>query len=376
MGTTIKDVAEAAGVSTATVSRVLAPEYSGYVTERTRDRVVAAAEKLGYRMNFAARSLKRQSTMTIGVVFPEMANDFFMDVAEGIERELHSEGYTMLLSSSLNSVAEEKKRISMLAGRMVDGMLIIPAGSQGEHLQALSEQGMPIVLVDRIVEGTDLDAVTSDNEEGTFRLTKALLSDGFKRIAFVGGEITLSAARERLSGYARALAEAEIKPDPSLICLGGMDVEDGYRLMGRLLKKRNPPEAMVAVNLLVHLGMERCLLEAGTIGPEQKFRSGPGFSSGSRPRAIIAGFDESRYTPFLPACRYVASQDAVGMGKQAGRRIIEKIQEKKTLNSEVKNSGARIIRLPVTLSSPMDSSNLTDSSRPRRKTARALNRKV
>jgi LacI family transcriptional regulator len=324
----------------------LTPENSGPVAEKTRSRVISVAEKLGYRMNYTARSLKRQSTMTVAVVFPELANDFFMDVSEGIEKELHAEGYTMLLSSSLNSVEEEKKRISMLADRMVDGILIIPAGSQGEHLQSLSDQGIPIVLVDRIVEGTGLDAVTSDNEEGTFRLTKALLNDGFRRIAFVGGEITLSAARERLSGYARALAEAEIKPEPSWICLGGMEVEDGYRWMGKLLKKRNPLEAMVAVNLMVHLGMERYLLDYG-----------------SKASVVIAGFDESRYTPFLPACRYIASQDAVGMGRKAGQRIIEKIRMKKALNGfpvesgfpvgsyEDEESGERIIRLPVTIRS-------------------------
>ncbi|MCL2270173.1 MAG: LacI family transcriptional regulator [Treponema sp.] len=335
MGQTIKDVAVMAGVSTATVSRVFAPGNSGLVTEETRMKVTAAAEKLGYRMNYAARSLKCNVTMTVGVVFPELANDFFMDVAEGIEQELNAEGYTMILSSSLNSIDEEKKRISMLAGRMIDGMLIIPAGSQGEHLQTLTDQGVPIVLVDRIVEGTELDAVTSDNEGGTFRLTKALLADGFKRIAFVGGEITLSSARERLSGYARALAEAGIKPEPSWICLGGMEVEDGYRLMRSLLKKRNPPEAMVAVNLLVHLGMERCLLD------------GNGFTSGSKQAVVIAGFDESRYTPFLPACRYIASQDAVGMGRRAGQQIIQRIREKKTGKVEKKKSEERIIRLPV-----------------------------
>jgi len=334
MGKTIRDVAAVAGVSTATVSRVLAPENSRPVAEKTRNRVMAAAEKLGYRMNYTARSLKRQSTMTVALVFPEFANDFFMDVAGGIDKELLAEGYTMLLSSSLNSVEEEKKRISMLADRMVDGMVIIPAGSKGEHLQSLSDQGMPIVLVDRIVEGTELDGVTSDNEEGTFRLTKAILGDGFERIAFVGGEITLSAARERLSGYARALAEAGIKPEPSWICLGGMEVEDGYRLMGKLLKEQNPPEAMVAVNLLVHLGMERYLLDT---------------ASDSKPPVVIAGFDESRYTPFLPACRYIASQDAVGMGRRAGQRIIEKIREKRVLNFENKKSGERIIRLPVTI---------------------------
>jgi LacI family transcriptional regulator len=339
MGKTIRDVATAAGVSTATVSRALTPENSRPVAEKTRSRVITAAEKLGYRMNYTARSLKRQSTMTVAVVFPELANDFFMDVSEGIEKELHANGYTMLLSSSRNSVEEEKKRISMLADRMVDGMLIIPAGSQGEHFQLLSDQGIPIVLVDRIVEGTGLDAVTSDNEEGTFRLTKALLNDGFRRIAFIGGEITLSAARERLSGYARALAEAGIKPEPSWICLGGMEVEDGYRWMGSLLKKKKAPEAMVAVNLMVHLGMERCLLD--------KY----GQADGSKPDVVIAGFDESRYTPFLPACRYIASQDAVGMGRRAGQRIIEKIRMKKAMIFGDGESGERVIRLPVTIRS-------------------------
>jgi LacI family transcriptional regulator len=334
-GMTIRDVAQAAGVSTATVSRVLGQESSALVGEKTRDRVMSAAEKLGYQMNHTARSLKRQSTMTIAVVFPEMANDFFMDLAEGIEQELHTKGYTMLLSSSLNSVEEERKRVAMLAGRMVDGMVVIPAGSQGEHLQSLSNQGMPIVLVDRIVEGTSLDAVTSDNETGTFQLTKALLTDGFQQIAFVGGDITLSPARERLSGFARALAEAGIKLKPSLLCLGGMEVEDGWRLMGRLLSRRNLPEAMVAVNLLVHLGMEQRLLAA--YGP-------------SKLPVVIAGFDESRYTSFLPACRYTASQDAVGMGRRAGQRITEKIQEKRALVGEIEQNGVRIIRLPVSIS--------------------------
>jgi LacI family transcriptional regulator len=331
MRKTIKDVADAAGVSTATVSRALA-ENPSPVAEKTRLRVIAAADKLSYRMNHTARSLKVRSTMTVAVVFPELANDFFMDVAEGIERELDAQGYTMLLSSSRNSVEEEKKRISMLADRMVDGMVIIPAGSRGEHLRATSER-VPMVLVDRIVEGPGFDAVVSDNEDGTRRLTQALLSDGFKRIAFVGGEITVSTARERLSGYARALAEAGIQPEPSWICLGGMNVEDGYQRMKTLMEEANPPEAMVAVNLLIHLGMERRLLDM----------------DGPKPPVVIAGFDESRYTPFLPASRYTAFQDAVAMGRRAGQRIIENIRGKKTGRYEREHSGERIIRLPVTI---------------------------
>ena len=332
MGKTIRDVADAAGVSTATVSRVLAGSGRP-VAEPTRLRVIAAAEQLGYRMNHTARSLKTRSTMTVAVLFPELANDFYMDVACGIEQELNERGYTMLMASSLNSIEEERRRIAMLAERMVDGMVVIPAGSRGEHLRAAADRGMPMLLVDRLAEGAGLDAVTSDNEEGTFRLTRALLSDGFRRIAFVGGDITLSTARERLSGFARALAGAGIRPDPAWICLGGMEVEDGYRQMESLLAGANPPEAMVAVNLLVHLGMERRLLDM----------------NGSGPQVVIAGFDESRYTPFLPACRYIASQDAVGMGKQAGRRIIEKIRHRKAGHAEGESAGGQHIRLPVTI---------------------------
>jgi LacI family transcriptional regulator len=345
MGKTIHDVAVLAGVSTATVSRVLASSGE-QVAEATKIRVLNAAGQLGYRVNYAARSLKTRSTMTIAVLAPELANDFFMEVAEGIERELDRRGYTMLLASSSNSVEEEKKRISMMTNRMVDGMVVIPAGARGDHLQAVSDQGMPMVLVDRIVEGADLDAVISDNEGGAFELTRTLLADGFKRISFVGGDITLSSARERLSGFARALAEAGIKPEPDWICLGGMEVEDGFKQMKAILARKELPQAMVAVNLLVHLGMERCLL--GMDGP-----SSP----------VIAGFDESGYTPFLPACRYIAAQDAVGIGKQAGIRLIRRIHEKKFGSAAEENpegephgaglrrgtSGNRIIRLPVTI---------------------------
>ncbi|MDR2746163.1 MAG: LacI family transcriptional regulator [Treponema sp.] len=329
MGKTIRDVAALAGVSTATVSRALAPGARP-VTERTRMRVLTAVESLGYRTNFIARSLKTRSTMTVALIIPELANNFFMDVAEGIEEKLITHSYTMLLASSGNSTEVEKKRVSMMADRGVDGMVVIPASSRGDHLQAIADRGIPVILVDRLAEGTQVDAIASDNEEGAFELTRALLADGYRRIAFVGGDITVSTARERLSGFARALAEAGIVPGPELICLGGMEVEDGYRRMKTILESPNPPEAMVAVNLMVHLGMERCLL-------------------GARAQAVIAGFDTSEYTPFLPACRYIAAQNAVEMGRSAGMKIIEGIGKKKSGGFLREISGGRVTRLPVTI---------------------------
>ncbi|MFP3091194.1 LacI family transcriptional regulator [Treponema sp. TIM-1] len=334
---TIRDVAAAAGVSIATVSRTLAPDKAGRVAEGTRRLVFSAVETLGYRTNHAARSLKTRSTRTIAIVAPELANDFFMDLAEGMEGELDAHGYTLLIASSANSDEEERKRLSVLADRMVDGMVVIPAGPRGTHLKALTGRGVPVVLVDRLVEGVDLDAVLSDNETGAFELTRALLSDGYRRIAFVGGDITISTARERLSGFGRALAEGGIRPEPDWIRLGGMGMEDGYRGMDAILQSRRRPEALVAVNLLVHLGMERRLLEQN-----QRSRGTEAM--------VIAGFDETAYTPFLPACRYTAAQDAAGMGKQAVQRLLERIALKKNSagpEAVEESAGGQIIRLPV-----------------------------
>jgi LacI family transcriptional regulator len=280
----------------------------------------------------------------VGIIAPELTNDFFMDLAEGIAGELERQGYTLLVASSANSVEEEKKRVAMLAERMVDGMVVIPAGSRGDHLAARALRRTPVVLVDRLVEGADVDAVLSDNEGGAYELTRRLLADGFRRICFVGGDAAISTARERIAGFSRAMLEAGLHLNGETIRSGGMEVRDGYTGMGAVLESPSPPDALVAVNLLVHLGMERRLLE---------YRRRPG-----RVLPVIAAFDETAYTPFLPACRYTAAQDAAAMGKEAVRRILERIAERRTVEKSPvgrsplageETGGERIIRLPVTI---------------------------
>lgn len=343
---TVRDVAALAGVSTATVSRALDPLFSDKVSEETRARVRSAAERLKYTVNHVARSLKTRTTRTVAILAPELANDFFMELAEGMERELESSGYTLLVASSANSTEEEKKRLELLTERLVDGIVVIPAGSRGDHLQHLSDRGTPVVLVDRLVEGARLDAVLSDNEGGAADLTRALLADGFRRIAFLGGDVTISTARERLSGFARALAEAGLSPDSGAVRLGGMGMEDGYRRMDEILSAEKPPEAILAVNLLVHLGLQRRLLEARDSGSPV-------------PPFAIAAFDETPYSPFLPHCRCAAAQDAAGLGAAAARRILERIAQRRAAvrPGAVAEGGApaggtgegEIIRLPVSI---------------------------
>ncbi|MDR0387222.1 MAG: LacI family transcriptional regulator [Treponema sp.] len=332
---TIRDVAAAAGVSTATVSRTLDPDGAGGVSEKTRLRVFEAAAGMGYRANPAARSLKTRSARAVAVVAPELANNFFMDLADGIERELSARGYTLLVASSDNSVEEEKKRVAMLADRMVDGIVVIPAGVRGDHLTALDRNGIPVVLVDRLIEGAGIDAILSDNETGARELTRRLLEDGFRRIVFVGGDKAISSARDRIAGFKAAMGEAGLHTGRDSLCLGGMGVNDGFRHMDAILKSDRLPEALVAVNLLVHLGMERRLLA------RLPRRRGEGYMP------VIAAFDESDYSPFLPACRYTAAQDAAAIGKEAVQRILERIGQKRGGADAAEVTGPKIIRLPV-----------------------------
>ncbi|MDX9958178.1 MAG: LacI family DNA-binding transcriptional regulator [Spirochaetia bacterium] len=372
---TVRDVARVAKVSTATVSRVLnqiadsspddldAGQADGLkartdcgeagngvasdfrqspgastprVSPRTRARVLAAAELLDYRPNHVARSLKTRSTRTIAILAPELANDFFMELAESTEKELGKAGYMLLISSSSNSAEEEARRLRVLSQRLVDGIIVVPASQDGAHIQVIAEAGTPVVLVDRLVANARLDAVLADNEGGAREATRALLADGFTRISFVGGDPALTTARERLAGFSLAIAEAGLgKPDAHL---GGMGIADGYRLMDSIMAEASPPQALFAVNLLVHLGMERRLLEEGRAALE---------------RFPMASFDETPYSPFMTACRYAVAQPAAEMGIAAARLILERIGQTGSHASgpdAPKDSGTPVtIRLPTTL---------------------------
>lgn len=338
---TVRDVASAAGVSTATVSRALSAEDgrgSAPVSDDTRERVLAAAAKLDYRADHVARSLKTRSTRTIAVLAPELANDFFMALSEGMERELERSGYMLLVSSSANSPEQEKRRLRILSERLVDGIVVIPASRDGAHLHEVAARGTPVVLVDRTVDDCRLDAVLADNEGGAYAASRALFADGASSAVFVGGDAALSTARERLAGFERAAAEADSAVRSLPPRLGGMGIDDGYRHMDGLIASSRAggafPDALFAVNLLVHLGVERRLLEEADA-------AGASF----KPPAI-ASFDETPYSPFLPACRYSVAQPAAEMGAAAARLALERVERRRSQSA----AGApRVLRLPTVL---------------------------
>ena len=210
-------------------------------------------------MNRIARSLKTNRTHTIGIVAPEFRNEFFMSIVTGIEESLKQENYSVILCSSRENTEEEEESLLLLKEKNVDGVIIIPGSGQGEHFHIMDPT--PMVLVDRLVDGYEGDAVLSDNLQGSFDAVCLSLNKGARRIGFIGGNMDLSSARERYDGYLKALHEFGRERTPELELFGNYHEESGYELMKILMERKDPPGHVFISNYFMHIGAARYLLE-------------------------------------------------------------------------------------------------------------------
>jgi LacI family transcriptional regulator len=335
---TIRDVALASGLSTATVSRVLNGDAS--VSPGTAERVRAEVERLGYTMNRVARSLKMRSTHTVGVIAPELASGFFMLLAESMDRELSAHGYSLIVCSSWESAEEEASRMRLLSERLVDGIVLIPAGGSGASsagagprpARQAGRSATPLVLVDRLAPGVEADAVLADNEGGAYAATMALAAEGIaqgrRRMGFIGGSLEVSTARERYEGWLRAMRDSDLGPEKEFTSFAGLSVASGYEAMRALRCKSGAPDAYFVVNANLHLGATNYLVtEEGEEGASPP---------------IFAAFDEMPYAPLLKFCRYSVSQPVPEMGIRAARVLLARMTGERAGPPEE-------VRLPTTL---------------------------
>jgi LacI family transcriptional regulator len=324
---TIRNVAQKAHVSTATVSRVL--NNDPRVRDETKNAVREAMESLGYKINFVARSLKTSRTHTIGVVAPDLAGDFFMFIAESMNRELTLHGYSIVVSTSRDSEEEEAKRLRHLAERLVDGIVLIPIGSSSTYLPQISALGIPIVFVDRGLKGCEADQVLADNETGAYEAVRALIREGHRRIGFLGGKPEVTTAGERFAGYRRAMEEAGLEIEQRYVRFGHPTLPFGYRTMEDIVKDPDSPDTWFIVNLFAHLGATNYLISEG----------------GERARRItFAAFDEMPYSPLLRYCRYAVQQPIAEMGKAAANLIIDRIEGKGPPGPQILRFKTRLIQ--------------------------------
>ncbi|MEV7134123.1 substrate-binding domain-containing protein [Arthrobacter sp. NPDC093128] len=265
---TIRDVAAAAGVSVAVVSRVLNPG-SGPVAAATRGRVNDVMQTLGYHPRTAARELKHGPPTTLGLLLADVSNPFFARLADQVVQEAHSRGIQVLLMTTQEDDQLESERLSTLIERRVSGIIATPTGNNLEIWKKLQDIGTDVVFVDRSIPSLPaVDVVTINNTESARSATALLAAHGHRRIAIISGPASSTTGRDRIAGYREALAAAGLEQDDLLIRSAAFRGAAGGDAMTALLNLEDPPTALVVANTAQVTAVLRRLAHAGVSIPD------------------------------------------------------------------------------------------------------------
>ena len=264
---TLRDVARLARVHPGTVSRALNADTRALVNDETAQRVIEAAQELGYRPNPIARGLKTNRSYTVGVVIPDLTNPLFPPIVRGIEERLGDEGYTSLIANTDNAPERERIDFEAMRARQVDGFIPATARLDHELLSEISDSGQPIVLVNRRVEDEALPAVAADDRGGGGPAGAPPASLGHRRIAHLGGPQNLSTGHQRHLGFLDAMDVVGTVPEGFVVFGEAFTEAEGARLCRELLDAAADVTAIVAGNDLMALGCYDVLTERGLLCP-------------------------------------------------------------------------------------------------------------
>lgn len=306
---TIKHVAREAGVSVATVSRVM--NQSALVAEGTRQQVLEVATRLGYVPHSGARSLITNRTSTIGVLLPDLYGEFYSEVIRGIDQTARKHGYHVLVSSSHADQRDIEAVLRSMRGR-VDGLILMVPDIQVTPAVALLPEHFPLVLVN-CSDMTDLhDAVSVANYEGAYAMVQHLMAQGHRRIAIITGSPRNFDAAERLRGYRAALKDAGLPQDPSLEVPGDFSEGSGFRAGQELASRSGRPSAIFASNDAMAIGALSALRARGLKVPDD---------------IAVAGFDDIPMSAYVEPPLSSVHVDISALGERATLRLLEALQQ-------------------------------------------------
>lgn len=301
--TTIQEVARRAGVSPATVSRVLNGNTSVHpdLVQRVRD----AVAQLSYQPNGMARNLRRSESTLWAVIVSDVSNPFFTSMVRGVEDVAQDLGYSVVLCNSDESRAKEAGYLAAAVADRMAGVIISPASTTDTDVSDLVSHGIPVVAVDRRVAGTEVDTVLVDNELASQVATEHLLDMGYRRIACITGPSQAMTASERLAGYLTALRGHGIDPGQDLIRHADFRQAGGYSAMTSLLTEAGPDAVFVANNLMT-VGAIECLFDRRIEIPREMG---------------LVGFDEPPWANLIRPSLSTVSQPTYQMGRMAGELL-------------------------------------------------------
>jgi LacI family transcriptional regulator len=304
----ISDVARAAGVSPATVSRVL--NANGTVADELRRRVMTAVNELGFTPNSQARSLRTRATTVLGLVISDITNPFFTSMVRGVEDVASAAGYSVVLANTDEDLAKERRYLEVALAERMAGVALAPASSADTDITLLTDRGVPVVTIDRRLTSVEVDSVTIDNHRAAREATEHLAAQGYRRIGFVTGPLATTTAAERLAGYLDGLAAAGLDRTKPLVGNGDFRIEGGRGATHALLAQTPRPDALFVSNNLMTIGAVQALDEAGL----------------SFPRDLgLVGFDDQSYVMGLRPPLTLISQPTYAIGEQAARLLLDRV---------------------------------------------------
>lgn len=309
--TTILDIAEAAEVSTATVSRVL--NGSGKVKEATAKRVLRAADQMNYHPNRVARRMRTKSinSLVIGLIVPDMYNPFFSELCRAVEDVAFKYKHVTFICNTDEDSDKENFYIESMRSEKVSGLIIAPTDSKSPNLEKLAKLKFPTVCVDRKPAFENIDSCTIDSERGGYIATSRLIELGHKRIAIINGPRRLSTSKDRFTGYKKAMADAGLPLLDELVHFEDYKIAGGVKATRKLLKLQNHPTAIFSCNSLMTLG---CISEL----QKQKI---------SIPNDIaLISYDEMPWSSVLSPPVTTIMQPCYELGSSAAELLIKKLR--------------------------------------------------
>ncbi len=316
--TTIEDVARSAGVSIATVSRVLSG--SAKVKAATRERVLAEVARVNYRPSRVARSLQSQRAATIGLIISDIQNPFFTAIVRAIEDLAYRHNYSLLLCNSDEDPEKEALYIDLLVAEQVAGIILSCTAEADVAHRRLLDAHIPVVAIDRRLGENVVDTVLVEGREASYQVVTHLIEQGHQRIGALIGLPAVTTGRDRQDGYLQALADNGLPQLPELLRVGLPQIDTGAAFMRQLLELSEPPTAVFTGNNLLTIGALRTIHEFGLAIPRQ---------------IAVAAFDEMEWMFVMDPPLTVVAQPTYEMGQKAAELLLRRIANPDMVPTEI-----------------------------------------
>jgi DNA-binding LacI/PurR family transcriptional regulator len=330
MKITIYDIAKQAGVSIATVSKVI--NQGGRISEKTRIKVTKIMDELKYQPSVVASALTGKQTYTLGLLLPDLANPFFAEIARSVEDRAQEMGFNVVICSTDNNLDKEERYISLLRQKSVDGIIIATGARNDALLKDLIRHNLPVALIARDMPALAVDSVLVDDFLGGYLAASYLIKNGHKHIAVIAEDTGVMSSKERIRGYRHALEEAGIPFNPDLVRISDFSVISGKKSAGELLDGHDAFTAVFACNDLLAIGTIQAARERKLSIPDD---------------LSVVGFDNTILATIIDPPLTTIAQPIQDMGAQVVDLIIHHIKGTQTRNQRMVLPPELVIRSSV-----------------------------